>query len=253
MTGESDRLRQLAPFIARARAFRGWDLSAIEMRSLDGERPWDHEGLAHELAAAARRVLDVGTGGGEVYARVTDGIAARFVACEEWVVNAGVAGRRLKPLGIDVVRCETGDRRLPFAEGAFELVLARHEAIEPAEVDRVLTSGGTFLTQQVVPDAWPELRRFFPRAEVFADHWREYPQAFRAMGYEVEAERFDYRVAFAALGDLVMMLMVAPWQVPGFEAEADIEALITLERELGTEHGIVLRDGRYLLRARKRA
>jgi SAM-dependent methyltransferase len=251
MTGSAAARERLRPYIERARDFAGWDLGLIDMRPLDPGPPWDYEARARELAAGATRVLDIGTGGGEVYSRIAAGMAVRFTACEEWVVNAHYAPKRLRPLGIDVVHCQTGERSLPYRAGAFDLVLARHEAIDPVEVDRILAPGGMFLTQQVVPDTWPELHEFFPRATVFPDHWREYHEGFRQRDYEVSAQRHDYRVVFASLGDLVATLMISPWEIPDFDPEADLDALLALERELTTEDGIVLRDGRYILEARK--
>ena len=251
MSSHTNALERLRPYIERARGFSGWDLGIIHTRSLDPPPPWDYEGRARELAAGSSRVLDIGTGGGEVYSRVAAGLPPRFYACEEWVVNAHVAPVRLRPMGIDVVHCQTGEQRLPFRDGTFDLVLARHEAIDPGEVDRILAPGGTFLTQQVIPDVWPELRAFFPRATVFPDHWHEYPEGFRGLGYEVRAQRHDDRVAFGALGDLVALLMVAPWQIPDFDPEADIDALVALEAALATSEGIILKDERYILEATK--
>src|SRR5688572_16481024 len=128
MTSRAAALERLRPHIERARDFAGWDLGFVRVHSLDPEPPWDYEARARELAAMATRVLDIGTGGGEVYSRIADGLPARFTACEEWVVNAHFAPRRLQPMGIDVVHCQTGERRLPYRDGAFDLVLARHEA-----------------------------------------------------------------------------------------------------------------------------
>jgi SAM-dependent methyltransferase len=251
MADRAAALERLHPYIERAREFAGWDFGFINRRPLDPPPPWDYEARARELAATASRVLDIGTGGGEVYSRIASGLDARFTACEEWVVNAHYAPQRLRPMGIDLVHCQTGERALPYHDGAFDLVLARHEAINPAEVDRILAPRGTVLTQQVVPDTWPELRDFFPRATVFPNHWVEYPEGFRRLGYAVEAQRYDDRVAFATLGDLVGMLMIAPWTVPDFDPEADLDALLALERSLTTEDGIVLREGRYLVEARR--
>ncbi len=249
MTEHIAALERLRPHIDRVRNFAGWDLGFVNKRSVDSPPPWDYEARARELAATASRVLDIGTGGGEVYARIATGLPGRFHACEEWVVNAHFAPERLRPLGIDVVHCQTGERRLPYRNAAFDLVLARHEAIDPLEVDRILAPGGACLTQQVVPDVWPELREFFPRAAVFPDHWHEYPEGFRRLGYTVTARRHDYRVAFETLGDLVAMLLVAPWEVPGFDPEADLDALLALERALITKDGIVLSEGLYILEA----
>ncbi|MEX0784072.1 MAG: methyltransferase domain-containing protein [Dehalococcoidia bacterium] len=253
MTDRAAALAELRPYIERVRDFTGWDLSLIRARALDPEPPWDYEARARQLASNANSVLDIGTGGGEVYSRIAAGLPARFHACEEWIVNAHVAPQLLRPIGIDVVHCQTGEGRLPYRDAAFDLVLARHEAIDPGEVDRILAPGGTFLTQQVVPDAWREIRQYLPRATVFPDHWREYPEGFRRLGYHVTAQRHDYRVAFETLGDLVAMLLIAPWQVPGFDPGADLDALLALERALTTEQGIVLSDGRYTLVASKPA
>jgi hypothetical protein len=60
-------------------------------------------------------------------------------------------------MGIAVVQDEgapdnsdqNGDRaRLLFRDGAFDLVANRHEAFVATEVARVLSPGGTFVTQQ---------------------------------------------------------------------------------------------------------
>src|SRR6185312_14068313 len=95
-----------------------------------------------------------------------------------------------------------------------------------------LATAGTFLTQQVTPDFWPELRPFFPRATIFPDHSRGYTAWFEAHGYAVTLRRHDYRVAWESLGDLVAHLLVAPWTIPDFEVERDIEALLALEAAL---------------------
>jgi SAM-dependent methyltransferase len=242
-------LSALTPYIQRARAFTGWDHSSLKMRSLGGELPWNYEAVATKYASRAGRVLDVGTGGGERFATIAAGSAATFVATEEWGVNARVAYDRLCPAGIALVWASS--MRLPFSDSAFELFLSRHEAIEPAECNRVLAPGGRFLTQQCAPDDWRELRRFFPRMTVHPQHDRLYPEAFRDMGYEVSFQRNDYEVAFGTLGDLVFMLMTAPWTIPDFDPQLELDALMAVEAELSRPEGIVLSEGRYLLDARK--
>jgi hypothetical protein len=47
------------------------------------------------------------------------------------------------------------------------------------------------------------------------------------------------------------MLMVAPWEIPGFDPEAEIDALLALEDAHGTDQGIVLTLSRYVMTARK--
>jgi len=55
------------------------------------------------------------------------------VAIEEYLPNARLAHKRLSP----------------FVSGKFDLVLNRNSGFHPSEVTRILTSGGTFLTNQV--------------------------------------------------------------------------------------------------------
>ena len=69
------------PFIERARNFSGWNFDDLRVTRVepspfpDGrDTPWDYVALAREHAATAGRVIDLGTGGGEVYSRIIDGL-----------------------------------------------------------------------------------------------------------------------------------------------------------------------------------
>ena len=147
-------LAELRPFIERARAFTGWDFAGVHARVLGDGIPWDYTALARERAAASTAVLDTGTGGGERFAEIAAGMPARFFASESWPPNARVAAQRLRPEGIEVTMATAA--HLPFADGAFDLVLSRHEELVPAEIARILRPGGTLLTQQVAPWNWPK-------------------------------------------------------------------------------------------------
>ena len=61
----------------------------------------------------------------------------------------------------------------------------------------------------------------------------------------------DGQVAFGSLGDLVYMLLLAPWWLPDFRPERDVDALAALEDALRTDDGIVVTESRYLLVAEK--
>jgi len=242
-------LAALQPYIERARSFSGWSFADVNFRYLDPPAPWEYEALAREYARRARSVVDLGTGGGEVLSRIISGIDALVVATEEWHVNAPIAAHRLRPLGAQVVRAES--LRLPFAGESFDLVLDRHEALAPADVARVTARGGTVITQQCGPDDWPELRRFVEKVK-FDDHFAAYQQGFDDAGLAVTDARWhERRVAFAELGDLVYMILVAPWSFPRFDPAADIAALLALEDALTSPDGIVVTEVRYLIVAHK--
>jgi SAM-dependent methyltransferase len=244
-------LMELQPYIEKARTFSGWTFDELDVVHLDETMPWDYEAIAHDAALAARSIVDLGTGGGERFGRITDGARGRLVATEEWVVNAPVARDLLRPLGVSVVRADS--LRLPFADAAFDLVLDRHEALEPAEVARVLAPGGAVVTQQMGHDVWPELQAFFPSVE-FPDHFRLYQDGFQAAGLQIEqAQQHEERVAFRKLGELVYMIMLTPHSFPDFDPVTQIDDVLEMEEELRTPDGIVLTETHYIIQARKPA
>ncbi|MCC6191087.1 MAG: methyltransferase domain-containing protein [Anaerolineales bacterium] len=126
----------------------GWTF-AHEPRPLGPPPPWDYAAPARTLLAQAGGVLDMGTGGGEVLAELLAGFGGKAVATEAWPPNVAVAARRLAAAGARVVHCSSLD--LPFADAAFDLVLNRHEELDPAGVARVLRPGGRVPTQQIHP------------------------------------------------------------------------------------------------------
>ena len=79
-----------------------------------------------------------------------------------------------------------------------------------------------------------------------------YQQGFTDAGLTVTDARWhERRIAFATLGDLVYMMLVAPWSFPTCDPAADIDALLLIEDELATPDGIAVTEVRYLLIAHK--
>ena len=254
-------LERLRPFAERARTFSGWAFPEMQVRPLGPGPAWDYESLVRDLARGANSALDLGTGGGEFIASVRDSLPPRVVATEEWRVNAPIAYERLRPLAADLVWCRS--LHLPFVDASFELVIDRHEELSPREVARVLSPGGRVITQQVGPENWRELRRYFPSATAgiresrvadFGDIRGRYASGFEAAGLRVTRnEEHDYRVAYGELGELVFMLLVTPWTIPDFDVERDLDALLALEADCRTDDGLAMTWSRFLLVAEKRA
>lgn len=243
-------LEHLRSHLERARAFRGWSFPEIRLRHLGPQAPWDYEALVRKHAARATAILDLGTGGAEFFARAMQGVSSRIVATEEWRVNAPLARDRLARIGGHVVRA-SAELGLPFRAAVFDLVIDRHEALDPADVARVTKPGGFVITQQVGSGNWRELQRYFPRRSDFGNHFARYQEAFRAAGFEVDAREHEWKVAYETIGDFVFMLLVAPWEIPGFDPVREIEAVIAMEDGLRTDDGIAVTFARYLILARK--
>jgi SAM-dependent methyltransferase len=246
----ADMINHLRPWIEKARTFTGWSFDGLTIEHLEPGPPWDYEALVRDHAARASSILDLGTGGGEFYATVVDGFAGRAVATEEYYVNAPIAHKALAPLGAHVVRA-SADHGLPFADASFDLVIDRHEALLPPDVARVLRPGGTIITQQVAEENWQEARHYFGRGGEFPDHFTLYQQGFRDAGLTVETQYHVWKVAYPTIGQFVFMLLIAPWEIPGFDPLAEIEEIIAMEDGLRAPEGIAVTFARYLLVARK--
>jgi SAM-dependent methyltransferase len=238
----------LQRFFDAARNLEGWNLE-FAPEPLEPAPPWSYEALARDELARAHSALELGTGGGEVFAGLLAAASCRAVATESWHRNAPLAAARLGTRA-RVVRASS--LRLPFRSGCFDLVLARHEEIAPDEVARVLTQGGRFLTQQVIPDVWPELASVFPDMTRFPDHFAAYSDGLRAEGLVVELARdCRHRVRYRELGHFIYHLTAAaPWMLPGFGLETHAEAIAQLERWAARDHGIIVTEGFTLIRAR---
>lgn len=239
----------LQPYVKAAKRFVG-SVYEVQVKAVEPGPPWDYESMAREYARAAKSILDLGTGGGERLSTIVAGLPARVIATEEWESNVPVAARRLAPLGARIVHASS--LRLPFASSAFDLVLDRHEELDPKEIVRVLGPGGRFLTQQVDRNEWQELARYFPIVD-FGDQFVEYKEALEAAGMVAQGARHDQKVAYGSLGDVVFMLLTAPFKAPDFDPEREIEGLLALEDECGTADGIVLTESRFVLTAQKPA
>lgn len=240
----------------------GWDFSWIEARTSTDPPPWSYEELAAERAAGARAMLDMGTGGGEVLSSLTRR-APYTVATEAWEPNVAVARERLAPLGIEVVEVEgapdnveqpgDGDPaagRLPFDDGAFDLVINRHEAFLASEVARVLEPGGTFITQQVDGRPYDDLRELFglPHSDR-PDSWLDLAieQLGQAGMTVTDTKTGVERLRFDDVGAVAYYLRVVPWAIAGLDETQMPAALRRLHGQIATTGPVELRQPRFLL------
>ena len=128
MRPREERLAELRPYAERARRKQGWSFD-VNMVNLGPPAPWDYDERALSLLSGARVVVDMGTGGGERFSRLCDGYRGTAVATEGWPPNVPVAAARLAPMGVQVVHAS--GLRLPLADGSIDLVLNRHEELDP--------------------------------------------------------------------------------------------------------------------------
>jgi len=234
--------------------FVGWDFSNLDGRMFEEHPPWSYPSRAAALMQHASSMLDMGTAGGERLLTLKEHWPTKVVVTEEYPPNFRLAKRRLTPLGvrIEVVRLTDRDP-MPFADGEFGLVLNRHSAFNAAEVARILTSGGTFLTQQVhgqwardllavfgAKPQWPHatLSNFAPRLE--------------AAGLRlVDTREWWGKLTFADVGAIAYYLKAVPWLVPGFTVDRYLDRLLALQSRLDGGETLAFEAGKYLIEARK--
>jgi SAM-dependent methyltransferase len=238
----------------------GWDFSWFAGRATETRPSWGYARSMAGRLAEATAVLDVQTGGGEVLdfalGTVASNRPALVVATEGWAPNVAKATRLLRPRGVPVV-ASADDAPLPFADGAFDLVVSRHP-VEPhwGEVARVLAPGGTYFAQHVGPASVFELIEYFLGPLPEASHHHRHPERERAdaeaAGLEVVGLRAErLRMEFLDVGAVVHFLRKVVWTVPGFTVEAYRDQLRDLHERIEADGPFVAHSSRHLFDVRK--
>jgi|ERR1022692_874499 SAM-dependent methyltransferase len=252
--------------LALAAPFSGWDFSWLDARSSHEQMPWSYSAEVASRASAATTMLDMGTGGGERLARLASR-PRHTVATESWPPNVGVAAGRLRPLGIPVIWCASAPEnlspqaaapadagRMPFGDGTFDLVINRHESFRADEVQRILVSGGTFITRQVDNHSDDDLYRLLG-LDVPAAPESWLPVAFQQLtdaGLTVQAVRSGAEVQHLNdIAAVIYYLRVISWAIPGYSLDRFRPQLRTAF-DTASLWPLPLRHRRFLVVATKR-
>lgn len=229
---------------ALAAPFSGWDFAWLDRRSRTEPLPWDYGARVAALARGARTMLDMGTGGGETLSELPNR-APRTIATEAWPPNVPLAARRLRPLGIPVIRNEPApdnmdqdsadaSASLPFRDGSLDLICNRHESFIAAEVSRVLAPGGTFITQQVDYHDNDDLARLLgfetpDEPESWLDLAKR--QVTEAGLVITETARAAQRISFDDIAAVAFYLKAISWSIPGFSLDQHRDRLRILHKD----------------------
>jgi SAM-dependent methyltransferase len=237
-----------------AQPFSGWDFSYLDGRMVEEEPPWSYPARAAELMSGASSLLDMGTGGGERLLALREHWPKKVVATEDYPANVELATERLAPLGVRIVDVPLNRYTpMPFADGEFDLVLNRHSGTNPAEVVRLLTPGGTFLTQQVHGLYAQDLIAAFDAQPAWPEATLENKvHRLQHAGLTIlVAEEWSGTFSFADVGAIVYYLKAVPWVVDGFSVETHLAHLLALQDRLERGEELVFEARKYLVEARK--
>jgi ubiquinone/menaquinone biosynthesis C-methylase UbiE len=141
--------------------FKGWDFSYLKGRIKEEKPTWNYILTAKKLIKRSNSVLDMATGGGEIFSEIlSDFRPNRLIAIEGYKPNVSIVIRKLRKYGVRVIYANE-TRQLPFKESEFDLILNRHGGLNIKELTRIITEGGLFLTQQVGGDNLKDLIKEF--------------------------------------------------------------------------------------------
>jgi SAM-dependent methyltransferase len=236
--------------------FTGWDFSYLADRWINETPPWSYEEMVRELMAASRAVLDLGTGGGEKLLGFKDVFPPRVVATEGYPPNFCLAQERLEPLGVEVVESNGSlFEILPFEAEAFDLVIDRHTGFNIAEVERVLTPGGTFLTQQVDGRNLSDLSAAFDCEQPWTYFTLDFVlEKIKETNLMVEvAQEWTGKLIFKDVGAIVYYLKAVPWTVEDFSVERNLDHLLALQQRFEQEGELAFCQRMMVVKASKPA
>ncbi len=234
--------------------FSGWDFSYLEGRMIEGQAPWSYTTRAAELMRQSTSALDMGTGGGERLLKLQPSWPRKVVATEDYPPNFKLATERLSPFGVQVVDARlTESGPMPFADGEFDLVLNRQSGLNAAEVARMLSPGGVFLTQQIHGMWAHDLLAIFDAKPQWPDATPEkYVPLLEAACLTITDRReWSGGLSFKDVGAIVYYLKAVPWLVPGFSVETHSRYLLILQHRLDRGKGLDFTARKYLLEAHK--
>jgi SAM-dependent methyltransferase len=238
---------------ALAQNLSGWDFSFISHRWHEHPPPWDFRCIVLDRIRDIDSLLDMGTGGGEFLASLQP-LPRDTFATEGYPPNVPIAKERLEPLGVRVVEIDS-DKRIPFEDNQFDLVINRHESYCADEVYRVLKPGGSFVTQQVGGENNIRLNELLQeRVETEFSYWTlaYATRQLEGVGFEIVAQEEEYpETEFRDIGAVVYYLRVISWQIPGFTVEKYADRLYALHRDIQENGVLVTRSHRFYIEALK--
>lgn len=234
--------------------FKGWDFSYLKGRYSEEKPTWNYILIAKKLIKKTNSVLDMATGGGEIFSEiVSDFRPNKLIATEGYIPNVSIATRKLRKHEVRVIYADE-TRRLPFKDGEFDLVLNRHGGFNIKELSRIISKDGLFLTQQVGGDNLKDLIKEFG----FSPKWTSNTlmnvrKELKSAGFIIkQAKKWSGKTTFKDMGALVYYLKAIPWIVEGFSVSKYLSVLGKFNDRLEKTGKLYFTSERFLILVEKR-
>jgi ubiquinone/menaquinone biosynthesis C-methylase UbiE len=247
-------LEELEKIVRENGKLEGWDFSQINT-SYD-PIPWDYTSIVRSYLRPTDKVLDIGTGGGEIflsfasYLREGIGVDHNPTMIETAKRNqANLAYRN-----IEFVEMDGGS--LQFEANEFDMVILRHLRVYVDEIARVLRPGGYFITQLVGKRSSKNILEAFGwTADSFGPDWwqsvGELVQPFQNGDCHIVAlGEYDVKYWFKDIPSLMFWMMSVPWPEE-IELEKHWQNINRILETSTSNRGIETNEHRGLLIAQK--
>ena len=242
-----DDLRQIVEGIGK---IEGWDFSRVR----DGRDPvpWNYVDVVQQYLKPTDRVLDIGTGGGEIFLSLAP-YFGRGVGIDMDPSMIKTAQRNQSTLSINnisLMRMNADD--LQFNTEEFDVVLTRHLKAYASEIVRVLRPGGYFIMQAVGQRSSLNFFKAFGwTIASFGPDWyqsvAEVADQFRSHGCHIIAQaEYDVPYWFQDMESFMFWLMAVPWPEE-IELEKHWQHINRIVETCQTERGIETNEHRELL------
>lgn len=246
-----DELKQIAGSCGK---LDGWDFSKVHLEQ--SPVPWDYVDVVKKYLKPQDHVLDIGTGGGEIFLS----LAAFFregVGIDGDPAMVETARRNQQTLSnnnISFIEMEASDLR--FTPSTFDVVLTRHVYVYTGEILRVLRPGGYFITQTVGKRTSLNFLDAFgwTPASFGPDWWQpvaELADEFRSQGCSIIASgEYDIPCWFTDISSFMFWLLAVPWPEE-INLDRHWEKINRILETCQTERGIQTNEHRGLLIVQK--
>jgi len=206
------------------------------------------------------KVLDVGCGTGHIIGELAErSTHTIFVGLD--ISRPMLTIARGNTIGLSNVGLVEGDGlRLPFSNGAFDVVITRLAEYSAEEAYRVLRRGGYFFEYGLGPEADREIAEFFPERieeENFffpnsMDRWKEeVREGIESCGFLVDAiEEYTDDDYYQSREEVMNLIEMVPL-VKDFERKRDRRMVDRLAEKYGEQKGIRITWHYYVLEARR--
>jgi SAM-dependent methyltransferase len=193
----------------------GWDFSRMSIRR--DPIPWDYSSVVRSYLKPTKRVLDIGTGGGEIFLSLAAHIG-KGIGIDHNPAMIKTANRNLARLAVGNIEfIEMDGRSLQFEANEFDLVLLRHLRVYVREIERVIRPGGYFIAQMVGKESSKNILEAFRwTSDSFGPDWwqpvGELAQQFQEVGCHIVAQgEYDVGYWFRDTASFVFWIMSVPW------------------------------------------